>query len=584
MTSAQWRVFGLAAIVVAASRLLALARSLWEWDEALFCLGLRDFDITQHHPHPPGFPVFIAAARVLRLVVDSEFRSLQTLAVGAGMLLFPAVFFYARELGLRFETSLVAALLCAFFPNVWFFGGTAFSDVPSVTVALFAVTLLLRGMRSRAAFFGGTVLLALAAGIRPQNLLIGLFPGVMAMGRRSWRDIALALIIGTLIVGAAFGGAMYATGSYESYMSAIEWHKDYIARQDSFLSPERPPLWRLIDRFFLKQYQSPPLSAITSIFVLIGAVGAIRSRDRSILWNVLTFAPFAIMAWLMLDRFSVSRFAIGYIPMFAVLAADGIRRCARERPRVELAIGGVLVIAFIAWTAPGLTPVRREIAPTVQAVNAMSAVFDPQRDDLYVGFAMVPFVEVLRPDIRFIRVWDDRAIPLSVDPGRRSYLLAEASGDIERPGLFRRERGRLWNISRRHYFEVLFEPLRSAPVFLSGWHPAERTTMDESRSTTGRAVVQLPPADRQNVLRVEFNVPAELVARSARVSIVLNGKPIDQFTATTEHNVREHHVLPAPAGQPNILELSVDPATTEVTAEGSRESGLRVRYLSFGPP
>ena len=33
----------------------------------------------------------------------------------------------------------------------------------------------------------------------------------------------------------------------------------------------------------------------------------------------------------MLDRFSVSRFSIGYQPMFALFVADGIRRVARQR-------------------------------------------------------------------------------------------------------------------------------------------------------------------------------------------------------------------------------------------------------------
>ena len=64
-------------VVCALTRFLAMARSLWDWDEALFTMAMRDYDVTLHHPHPPGFPVFIAMARIARLIVPDDFRALQ---------------------------------------------------------------------------------------------------------------------------------------------------------------------------------------------------------------------------------------------------------------------------------------------------------------------------------------------------------------------------------------------------------------------------------------------------------------------------------------------------------------------------
>ena len=120
LTGREKAIFWVVAIVCGASRLLALSRSLWEWDEALFCLGMRDYDVASHHPHPPGFPIFIAAAKLARVFTDSDFHALQTVNIIAGALLFPAMFMLARELRLRFTTSVIAAALMAFFPNVWF--------------------------------------------------------------------------------------------------------------------------------------------------------------------------------------------------------------------------------------------------------------------------------------------------------------------------------------------------------------------------------------------------------------------------------------------------------------------------------
>src|SRR5204863_2088692 len=172
------------------------------------------------------------------------------------------------------------------------------------------------------------------------------------------------------VIVVAFGGAIAATGSFDGYMSAVRAHGDYIGRVDSFRSPDRPPLWRLFDRFFIKQYDCTPLGIVISLFVAVSIVYAIRQRNRAMLVNFLIFGPFAIMAWLMLDRFSVSRFSIGYIPMFAIFAVDGIRRAVRDRADLTFAAGGALILSFIAWTWPALTPVRNEISPSVLAVQA----------------------------------------------------------------------------------------------------------------------------------------------------------------------------------------------------------------------
>src|SRR5215212_2432177 len=40
-----------------------LAPSLEDIDSINFALGLREFDVAKHQPHPPGYPVYIALGR-----------------------------------------------------------------------------------------------------------------------------------------------------------------------------------------------------------------------------------------------------------------------------------------------------------------------------------------------------------------------------------------------------------------------------------------------------------------------------------------------------------------------------------------
>jgi hypothetical protein len=579
LTPRQRLAFGIVALICAATRFLAVAKTLWDWDEALFCLGIRSYDVTAHHPHPPGFPVYIALGRIVRTVVHSDFRALQTVNVIAAMLVFPAIFFLARELRLPFVTATIAGALCAFFPNVWFFGGGAFSDIPSLVLVVFAVAFLFRGCRDANAYLIGAALLALAAGIRPQNFVIGLAPGLLATwyrARAAWRDVVFAALVGAITVTVAFGGAIAATGGTKPYFDAAREHADYITRVDSFRSPTRPPLWRLFDRFFIKQYESIALSFITSILVAIGIAGAIAARDRALGWLALTFAPFAILAWMMLDRYSINRFSIGYCPLFAILAADGIRRLTRAWPRAEPLGGVALTASFFIWTLPALAIVRNTVAPSVLAVEAVTQHLDPRTDELFVARDMDPFFQYLLPDYAYVHVLDKRAMPLSIGT-RRPWILAEADAEDRDGFVFHRERGHLWNIARRHYFDAGVVPVRKPPQFITGWYPPVRETPFEMRAMTGHSMTRLPPSHGETMLRIQFRIPDELVVAHATITIALNGHVIDRFAAAYEDD-REYHVAPAPNAAPNVLELSSDR-----TIHQPRELGMTIRCLSFGP-
>lgn len=576
LTNLQRAIVVAVALVCAATRLLAVARSLWDWDEALFTMAMRDYDVTMHHPHPPGFPVFIAMARLVRFVVHDDFRALQTVNVIAAMLVFVAMFLFARELRLRFTTCVSAGALFAFFPNVWFFGGGAFSDIPSIVLVLFAVTLLLKGVRDRNAYWIGTLLLALAIGIRPQNLLVGLVPGFLATRNRRWWEILIALLIGIVVAGAAFAGAIYATGSLPEYQRMVREHGDYIARIDSFRSAARPPLWRISDRFFIKQYQSPLLSVVASLFVVVSVVGAVRERRRSLLVNALAFLPFAIFAWLMLDRFSISRFSIGYQPMFAIFVADGIARVARKR---EWMLSAALAIAFFAYTFPALTPVRNEVAPSILAAQAAMQRVDPEREQLFVGHTMMVFLDLLAPGMPYTRVVDDRAMAMAAP--ERAWLLAEVTKTPREGLIFRRERGHLWNIARRHYFEIKLAPLTARPRFISGWYAPESMETNQWRWMSGHSVTLLPPVRGEAILRMHVGVPGELIPRKPTITVKLNGRVVEQVPVTSDSIERDFRIDPAPRGLPNVLELSID--QTVLPRHESRELGLRLRYLAWGP-
>src|ERR1700730_1310350 len=76
-----------AGIAAVATRLPFAARRLWDHDSVQFALGVERYDLAAHHPHPPGYPLYIAVLKLLSaLGVDSldGMVALSILAAAAG--------------------------------------------------------------------------------------------------------------------------------------------------------------------------------------------------------------------------------------------------------------------------------------------------------------------------------------------------------------------------------------------------------------------------------------------------------------------------------------------------------------------
>jgi hypothetical protein len=443
LTRRERMAFAVLAVCVALTRWPAVSRSLWDWDEALFALALRHYDVTLHHPHPPGFPLWIGLANVTsKLLPLDGFHALQLLTVVSSLFIFPAMFFLARELGAKPFAAMTAGVLLAFFPNVWFFGGTALSDVPSMVLALVACALLLRGRRSDAALIAGALVLGIAAGFRPQNLIIGFAPFVAAFLQRRRTALAGALIVAAIVV-LSYGTAASLSGGWTAYRETVARHERYIREVDSFLSPLRPGLVQVADDFFFWPYRAPPINVAV---MLLAAVAVLRRRA---LFAIAIYGPFLIFAWLYLDFHSASRFSIGYMPLYAMLAAEGIPRKGRWLTAVALSA------LMIAWTWPVLRVVHTTLSPPVAAIEAL-----PPDAVVYVDDRLAAHAELLIPNRE--RRPAKNAPPIVA--GRRAVLLREGASTAPGAASFTRDRARLAQIARERYFEASIVPARLAIV------------------------------------------------------------------------------------------------------------------------
>ena len=156
--------------------------------------------------------------------------------------------------------------------------------------------------------------------------------------------------------------------------------------------------------------------------------------------NALTLARFAaipVFAWLYLDFHSASRFSIGYMPLFALLAADGIPS------RWQLVTLAAVLALLIGWTAPVLRIVHTTDSPPVAAIESI-----PKGATVYVDERLAAHAALLLPRYKLVRVTPHLEIP------EGALLLKEGASDAPGAKNFTRTRDRLDGIARARYFEV----------------------------------------------------------------------------------------------------------------------------------
>src|ERR1700682_5999797 len=295
---------GVLFIAVAVSPWFALSTSQLDWDESLFAAGVRAYDVTAQHPHPPGYPLFILFAKIVRLAVHDDFRSLQAIVAVASVLLFPATFFLLRELRLRFRIAISGAFITAFLPTVWYYGGAALSDVPALCAVVVASALLLAGGRNPHAWIAGMFVTGIAGGIRPLHVAIA--AGSALAGASALRRPRITLpgcAVSLLVVAASYIGAALATSNPPwGYLREIGVTERYIRSTDSFNNVTRPPLRQLAAKFFVYSHGGGKAGLALLALAAIGVAEATIRRRVPVGIIRAVFVSIANVRWMMVGQ------------------------------------------------------------------------------------------------------------------------------------------------------------------------------------------------------------------------------------------------------------------------------------------
>lgn len=154
-------------------RLPFRAEFLVNWDAANFALGIRQFDLEHHQPHPPGYIGYVMLGRALKPLAGDANAALTWLSVVSGALA-PAGFYLLARRFMAGGFALGSALLLGVSPPVWYYSAVALTYGVELALGVFFLWAAYeaRARRSLGFLAAATVLLVALGAVRQSGGLL----------------------------------------------------------------------------------------------------------------------------------------------------------------------------------------------------------------------------------------------------------------------------------------------------------------------------------------------------------------------------------------------------------------------------
>ncbi|MEA3188180.1 MAG: hypothetical protein QOD99_2010 [Chthoniobacter sp.] len=388
--------------------LLTASCSLDEWDSVQFALGVHDFDIAKHQPHPPGYPLYEFSGWVLSSLFGWSAQQSLTVCSALGGGLFVASWFGIFAQFVPRPAALSCGLAIAVTPVVWLTSTKVLTDAPAA--GFFAMELL-AGVcyarnPARRTLIAAALAGAAAAGFRPQNFAVASIPLVFCLissraSRRQWLLGFAVFFFGCLTWFAPLMWMQAHSGPGEVnwlaypqqlltqwkwrldkpgvYIGAGHWDWSYFSKRfDEHIRRGWFSLGLGIDGH--RRHGKVVLALL-----ITGWVAFLRRRTLpGSFWKMqAAWAPaYVLMIFVCLP--GDQRYYLPIIPLLVATAVLGLSTLTPRFQFAPLALAGTLLVI----TAPLAMQAHREEAPPIRSIRYLQSRFAPdERGNVWLCFS-----------------------------------------------------------------------------------------------------------------------------------------------------------------------------------------------------
>jgi hypothetical protein len=425
-----------------------------DFDSYSFALALDNFDLKLQQPQPPGFPVYVALARLCRLTTSGHLEALTLLSAASGATAAVLVYALGRRSAPRHPMAAgLAALFFGLTPVSWLTAEKALSDMPGLAWTLLALRLWVEwnspstGMRYTMRRWilpiAVGLVTGLSLGVRPQNALpillfvVGLFFDDLRHRRPSGRWLAA---IGGGLIGIALWllPTVTGVGGIQGYAAIVLKHAGHVGRSDAILGMSETFTEALRSRAYafgdvlmtslIARGLYPPLQQQTVMRLVIMtafvALGLLKTdwRHAETRWLGLWVLATALQIFVFetLDR---PRLLLPLVPPLSLLVASGWARLKMSGFWASSLIASAATMLLLQ-TLPLAAQLSQTAAPPARAATYVSERYDPE-ETLIAAAGSFRAVQVELPNYpkAYLYQFDPAVVDMSIEEGRSFIVI-----------------------------------------------------------------------------------------------------------------------------------------------------------------
>jgi hypothetical protein len=553
---------------IAALHYSTIPKTIWEYDEQLFALGVEDYQPLVHYPPPPGYPIYMGFAKVIALFTGGDaFRALiiaSVITLAAGLM---AWYFAFREITGEPSIAIFGAMLLYVSPALLISGVLPQSD--SGALALFGLAAYACAKKSPQF---AAVACAACVGWR-QQFAVAIVPMLLVslVFFKGWRDRVRAIATFGVTCLIWLMPLIIATNGPVGFWKWLSGQAAYYASHDADLSRSGYSTSLLLFRFFAHPWGPKWLALPLLAIAAIGALMLVARKNKLALplaTGCILYLGFALAT---MDPADAVRYAIPSLPAIALFAAV---------PLMKLALIGFLVVATYAagavdYTLPVLRARATSDAPSYAAAKWIRGHV-PKNTIVLYDLPLRPHAENLLREWKSMRA-DAGLAKFGGDPNVPMVLYADgARGALPGVTFAWPDTDAYRKLTRQHYgaVSVIALPATGRYRALYGINSPERTREGASwRWIAERGVIELPDLGKSNV-RLTFHAPGDYPLGENRIRVRVHGR---ELAITVQTNSDAQLTIPIP---PGITRIEIEPEKSFVPAQVAGAMNRDTRRLS----
>jgi hypothetical protein len=586
---------------------LSIPLTFWEYDEPLFAMAVEKYQPLIHQPPPPGYPLYIGFAQLLKPAFDNgPFNTLLAISAGATLLGFLAFFAAFRAASRTTRVGIFGAFLLYLSPAMLVHSTLPQSDSGALALFAIAIWLTVRAVDraaegggaspDRAAVGGGAtraILMAVACaatiGWRVQFCIavVPMFLVAVAL-LRSWRERFIALQWFAIACAAWLIPLIILTGGPELFWSWLSGQAAYFAEHDADISRTGRTMAQIALRFIAHPWGPKFLAGPVLLLAILGVVDALRRRARAfapILTMTVVYLAFALM---MMDPADGVRYALPAVPAVALLAVMGLewmRRVTRGL-LVDWAVLALYALGAYIYVGPLLRQRASTPSPPIAAIRYLRGVA-PRNAVILYDMPLKPHAIYLLRGFTRTRV-DEGLLRFGHRTDLPIYELTDSATEAPNGKVFRWETGDAYDkLTRGHYGAVSVIPLPVTQRFqaVAGISSPERTRTGSWRWIGDRGVLLLPDLGASHV-KLTFATPGDYPFDAIALRIDVDGVGSTPVRVPRGATVPVELAIPPGRARITIVPerwfvpaqinpMSRDPRRLSVMLVGVEQSGVR---------